>query len=149
MNHSILFAGLLMAAAACAGDLGPEPNLAGNDNPEGVIFLAESELPGGYMDALFQGRVVRDGEGCLRLESAQPATVIWPLGSTIESRDGKLIVKDGAGRHLAEIGARSRFGGGYVPSHTYASLSARDRGLAQNRCPGEYWLAGPAAPPAP
>jgi hypothetical protein len=97
------------------------------------------------MDALFQGHVVRDDQGCLRLQGAQPATVIWPLGSTLESRDGTRYVKDGAGRELARIGAATSLGGGYVPSHEYANLSARDRSLAQTRCPGEYWLAGPAA----
>lgn len=149
MNRSILLAVLLPLAAACAADRGPDASLTGNDNPDATIFLVESELPGGYMDALFQGRVVRDQEGCLRLESAQPATVIWPLGSTIESRGGELYVRDGAGRHLAKIGAQSRFGGGYVPSHVYANLAARDRRLAESRCPGEYWLAAPVTPWAP
>jgi hypothetical protein len=145
MKRSTLLAVLLPLVAACGGDSGPEPNLTGSENPEATVFLTESELPAGYMDALFQGRVVRDEQGCLRLESAQPATVIWPVGSTLESRDGALYVKDGAGRELAKIGAVASFGGGYVPSAEYASLSARDRSLAQTRCPGQYWLAGPAA----
>jgi hypothetical protein len=144
MKRSPLLAVLLPLVAACGGDPGSEANLTGSENPEATVFLAESELPGAYMDALFQGRVVRDEQGCLRLESAQPATVIWPLGSTLESRDGALYVKDGAGRELAKIGAVGSLGGGYVPSHEYASLSAGDRALAQTRCPGEYWLAGPA-----
>ncbi|HEX2078426.1 MAG TPA: hypothetical protein VHG08_11975 [Longimicrobium sp.] len=131
----------LLVLAACSADRGPGANLTGSDNPEGIVFLAETEA-GNDMDALFEGRVIRDQAGCLRLQSAQPSTVIWPAGSRLESRGGALFVIARDGRALTKIGAETRLGGGHVPSHAYAELTPRDRELAETRCPGEYWIVG-------
>jgi hypothetical protein len=146
MNRPILLAALLPLATACGGDLGPAANLTGSDNPDATIFLAGSQSPMGVMDARFEGRVLRDAQGCLRLESSQPATVIWPLGSTLESRDGELYVKDAGGRELAMVGGASRFGGGYTANVEAGYLSSADRQLAETRCPGEYWIAAARQP---
>lgn len=142
MNRSILFATLLSLAAACGGDLGPDPNLAGLDNPDGVVFLAQNEPPAAYMEALYQGLVIRDTRGCLRVQAEDNATVIWPYGTRLQSRGGVLFVIGGDGRELGRVGGPFRMGGGFVPI-TAARLSARDRELALSRCPSDdYWIAG-------
>lgn len=142
MKRSILFA-LLPFAAACGGDLGPEPNLTGNENPDGVVFLAQSQPPAVHMQALYQGLVTRDAEGCLRVqghEGRAGATVVWPYGSRLEARGGALLVKDASGREMGRIGGTFKMGGGYS-SDRAASLTDADRALARQRCVGEFWIA--------
>jgi hypothetical protein len=131
-----------LALAACSPGEAGGPALAGGENPDAAVFLRQNEPAQNVMDALFQGRVLRDAQGCLRLEGAQPATVIWPYGFTLENRPGGLHVRDAAGRALGRIGGSFRFGGGFVPSDDYAGLSDADRALAGSRCPGEYWIVG-------
>lgn len=145
MNRSLVRAirhaplGVLIAlGAACDGSASPTDA----EVVEGIIFLVESQVPGGYRDALYQGRVVLDAQGCVRLESSEPATVVWPHGSRLVTRGGELYVVDKGGSELAKIGGESRFGGGYTaPSHAY--LSRRDRNILASRCPGDIWIATP------
>lgn len=132
----------LLALAACSASERGGPTLTGNENPDAAVFLRQREPARDVMEALYQGRILRDDQGCLRLEGAEPATVIWPYGFTLESRPGGLYVRDAEGRELGRIGGSFRFGGGFVPSHDYAGLSDADRALADTRCPGEYWIVG-------
>jgi hypothetical protein len=141
MNRSIVLAILLPLAAACGGDPGPGPDLTGLANPEATVFLALKDPPGVFMEALFQGTVTRDANGCLRAEGSEGATVIWPHGTRLEARGSALFVVDAAGRELGRIGGRFRMGGGYSQA-AYHYLSGADTERAQTRCPGNYWVAG-------
>ncbi len=129
---------LAAALAACSGN--DEVNEPGASRD--VIFLAQTVAPTVVMEALFDGRVVRDPQGCIRLDSNEPATVIWPFGfSVVNSRYG-LVVLDDKGRNIGRIGKSFRFGGGYVDSlHSSIALSAADRQRAA-ACPGQFWIVG-------
>ena len=97
------------------------------------------------MDALFQGRVVTDAAGCIRLDSPPPdaGTVVWPFGFTL-AREGRVLsVRDAAGREVGRIGGSFRFGGGHVPFlHEGTGFSAAERARAEARCPGTFWIVG-------
>jgi hypothetical protein len=108
------------------------------DDPSAVVFLAMEAQQDAYMDALFQGRVTLDAQGCLRLEGHDQHTVVWPRGYTLETRGSALLVKDGQGREVGTVGESFRFGGGEV-----GHLSAATRARAEESCPGRYWLAAP------
>lgn len=120
------------------------------------FLLAASVPPNATMDALFRGAIEADGEGCLRLVSPDPATVVWPMGYTLVERAGSYRVLDEAGGEVGTLRADTfRLGGGLVPFVDEGSgLSAADRQLARDRCPGSYWLvsdvleeAGPGTSP--
>jgi hypothetical protein len=149
MNRTLIRAGArlactaLIALAACSPSEGTGPGLTGSENPDATVFLAQNVPPTAVMEALYQGRVNRDAQGCLRVESENGATVIWPYGFTLEARDGGLFVKDDDGRTVGRIGGEFRMGGGFVPAPGYAQLSARDRALAETRCTSSsYWVVG-------
>ena len=125
-----------LALSACASGL---VEVADED---GTVFLVQNVVPNAVMDALFQGRVVRDQAGCLRLESPDPATVVWPKGFTLALQGGTLSVRDGSGRELGEIGGSFRLGGGEVVMHEGVPLSATDRERASRLCPGRFWIVG-------
>lgn len=143
MKGSILLA-LLPLAAACGTDPGPDPNLTGNENPDGVVFLAQNQPATVHMQALYEGLVTRDAEGCLRLrghEGRAGATVIWPYGTKLQGRGAELLVISPSGREIGRIGGKFTMGGGNS-SDRAASLTEADRALARQRCPGEFWIAG-------
>ncbi|HZD05483.1 MAG TPA: hypothetical protein VE173_11205 [Longimicrobiales bacterium] len=112
------------------------------DTP-GPLFFALSQRPNAVMEALFQGRVSLDDAGCLRFDSSEPATVIWPFRSSLEDSDGVLRVLDEAGDEIGRIGGEFRLGGGFVQTlHDGIPLSDSDQALATDRCPGVYWIVG-------
>jgi hypothetical protein len=133
----------LVALAACSPDDGTGPDLTGNENPDATVFVAQNEPPQAVMDALYQGTVNRDEQGCLRVNGEGGATVIWPYGFRLVAHAGGLYVKHPAGRIIGRIGGDFRMGGGFVPSASYAHLSAADRALLESRCPSTYyWVVG-------
>jgi hypothetical protein len=132
---------LAFSLAACSsGDAGSA--LVGSENPGGTVFLAQNHPPQTVMEALFEGTVVQDEQGCLRLSPGLSKTVIWPYGFKLEARVGGLYVEDASGRTVGRIGGSFSFGGGNINTHEHASLTARDHVLAESRCPGTFWLVG-------
>lgn len=106
-------------------------------------FLLAASFPRNTTpDALFQGMIEADGEGCLRVVSGEPATVLWPLGFTLTERAGSHRILDGTGAEVGALGIDTfRLGGGFVSFLDEGSgLSAADRQVARERCPGSYWL---------
>ena len=143
MRHPLLSACLVaLAAAACDPSTGPDPTLASGDDPAATVFLAQDAPPPSYMEALYRGRVVRDAQGCLRLEGAETSTVIWPYGFTLEARDDGLYVKNAEDEDVGRVGGSFHMGGGFVPLDYVEHLSDQKRALATSRCPGGYWVAG-------
>jgi hypothetical protein len=109
----------------------------------GVVFVAQNVVPDAVMEALFEGRVVADHAGCLRLDSPDPATVVWPKGFTISENGGTLRVRDARGRDVGDVGGTFRLGGGEVQAlHEGIGVSAADRQRAETHCPGRYWIVG-------
>ncbi|MFL5383492.1 MAG: hypothetical protein ACJ8GN_13320 [Longimicrobiaceae bacterium] len=140
MRHPLLSLGapLLACLAAC------EPSATAVEYPPAIVFLALNASQDAYMEALFQGRVTLDAQGCLRLDAGDRDTVIWPHGYTLDTRGGALVVKDAQGRDVGTVGGSFRLGGGEVSSLDQVSrLSAETRAQAEESCPGRYWFASP------
>lgn len=111
---------------------------------EGTLFIAQQQPSGLVMDALYQGRVTRDAQGCLRLDiEPDRHTVVWPYGFTLREQGGELHVRDASGRDLGAVGGSFELGGGEVAElHGGLALSAEARAAAESRCPGRFWIVG-------
>ena len=137
---TLAFLGIAVGAiAACdSADQGPA-GLQQRSDSDRVLFIAQNELPNAVMEALFVGRVTVDRVGCVRLASADPATVIWPHRFTLDGT----TVKDHRGTTIGHIGGEFRLGGGEIGSlHDGIKLSSADRALVLDRCPGRFWIVG-------
>lgn len=134
---------LALALPACGPAEGTSPGLSGNENPDGTVFLIQKAPSEAVMEALYVGKVNRDAQGCLRVESEGGAVVIWPYGFRLAARDGGLYVENAEGRTIGQIGGDFRMGGGFVPAgNTAGFLSEADRARAA-ACPTEsYWIVG-------
>ncbi|HEU4558727.1 MAG TPA: hypothetical protein VFS20_12795 [Longimicrobium sp.] len=144
MNRSIIRALpaclVALTLAACEAK-NRSPTLSQTDLP--AVFIVQGAPATAVMDALFQGRVTLDAQGCLRLENTgDQHTVVWPHGFTLEERGGALFVKDAAGREVGRVGGSFRFGGGETPVLHQGVVSEESRKLAESRCPGRYWIVG-------
>lgn len=137
---------LLLSTGACDGsptaELDPQPRLHLLD-ASGIVFMTQNAVPDATMDALFEGRIVPDEAGCLRLDPPEPATVAWPHGYGLRTgADGARIV-DEEGRTVGTLDGTFRLGGGEVADLSEAmGFSTADRELARSRCPGRYWIVG-------
>lgn len=133
---------IVLAALAACGPAAPDP--AGLDYDADHPFLITlGTAPNAVMDALFQGRVVADGQGCVRLDGAGQVTVVWPRRFSLERRSGTTLIKDADGRAIGTIGGHFRLGGGEVPSlHPGIPLVGGTREEAMRRCPGLFWIVG-------
>lgn len=134
-----------LSLSACTGSSSTSPPDPGDPLQRGVepVLLTQSERMEVQMEALFDGEVVMDGEGCLRLGSAIGSTVIWPVGTTLEKTGGDVVVLDEAGDAIGVVGARFRLGGGVIPDFSAdVPVDGRTRAQAVASCPGTYWLVG-------
>ena len=110
----------------------------------GIIFLSMRIAPEVHMDALFQGAVLRDGDGCLRLDTPERPTVVWPKDYGFEVTAGRILILDDGGDPVGRVGEGFRLGGGEVPSlHEGLAFTQADRDLAEAQCPGIYWIVAP------
>lgn len=135
-------ASCVMTVALCVAACANEP-LDLTADRDSFVFLAQQVAPTVVMDALFVGRVVRDGQGCLRLDSPAGPTVVWPFGSRLVLDGTDLDVRNAAGRRIGRLGGHFRLGGGEIDSlHSGLALSEADRQLGTSRCPGRYWIVG-------
>lgn len=134
---AILIFGALPAVAACSSEV------VGVDPDSSAIIFTQNVDPGATMDALFEGRVVLDQTGCLRLASTAGATVIWPAGYALRAVGNALEVMGPDGEVKGRVGGVFRIGGGEVPILTdRMPISDEVRSLARDLCPGRFWLAG-------
>lgn len=116
--------------AACDGAI---TNLEIRGGSGEVLFLTQGAPATFVMDALFEGRVVVDDAGCVRLDGPDPATVVWPYRFTLEGN----TVHAADGRIVGRLGGSFRLGGGEVPT-----LAGGDWQSALDRCPGRFWIVG-------
>lgn len=141
-----LAASVILGAAGCSqtADGGPS-ELLGSSLVEDVVFLTQNAEPEAVMDALFEGRVVLDEAGCLRLDAPDRHTVVWPVGFSLEVEGDDLTVRDDEGRTVGSIGGAFRLGGGEVERlHEGIRMAPSDKTKAEERCPGRYWIVGEA-----
>lgn len=148
MNRSLIrvlpACAVALALAACGEAKQAGPTFELSQNGLSTVFIVQGAPATAVMDALFQGRVTLDAQGCLRLENVGDRhTVVWPHGFTIQERGGELFVKDAAGKDVGRVGGSFRFGGGETPIlHDGLNLSDESRRQAESRCPGRYWIVG-------
>jgi hypothetical protein len=131
---------LALAASACESLPLGDPDLSTGDESQ-ALFFTQEEPQGAMMDALFEGRIALDAEGCLRAETlGVHPTVIWPAGYVLHADGGGLRVKDANGDVVGRVGESFHIGGGFG-NLDYAGISEAERQLAAARCPGEIWIA--------
>lgn len=109
----------------------------------GLLVLSQQSEPGASMAALFEGRVVADTAGCLRLDYDAAPTVVWPRGVRARTVAGEVWITDAAGTSVARVGDEFSLGGGEV-EELFAELGfdPADQALAEARCPGRFWVMG-------
>lgn len=143
LRRRVTIAATAVLAAACSS---PEDVLSFDplnfQEQTGIVFIRQNETPTAVMEALFQGRVIADAAGCLRFDSPDPATVVWPKDFTMVRSGSEMLVRDPAGREIGRVGGTFRRGGGEVSSLEGAAMSAADRQRAGTHCPGRYWIVG-------
>lgn len=131
------------ALAGCSQDaVGPaDYSLVGDG--QATYFLTQPVVPNAFMDALYQGKVTKDGGGCLRLQPPGDATVIWPYGFTLDAREGQEWVVDAGNKDVGRIGGIFRFGGGEVPYlHEGLGFTPEASAQIEATCPGRFWIVG-------
>lgn len=137
--------GLVMTGGlmGCSEDaLGPAEYALLGDGPV-TYFLAQPLIPNAVMEALYQGKVLKDGEGCLRLQEPDAATVVWPFGFTLDAREDQEWVVDATGEEVGVVGGTFRFGGGEVPFlHEGIGFTRSAIAKIQAKCPGRFWIVG-------
>lgn len=142
-NKLTLAMGIMMVLAACSDPLSTvstSPNLQVL-SADGVKLITQNLVPAAAMDALFEGSVVADEQGCIRLDAEDDATVIWPHGFTLQSTTEGLVIQDESGGSAGRLGDDFSLPGGEVTSLTDAmGFTDADRSLAEQHCPGRYWI---------
>lgn len=140
----LLGAAALLGAGACSSTsptgIDPEPTLEIVEDA-GVVLMTQNVIPTATMEALFEGRVVADEDGCLRLDSADGHTVVWPHGYGLSGGIGQVRILDRDGEPVGTVGGEFSLGGGEVTELLEAmGFTADDRARAEERCPGRYWI---------
>jgi|GEM_PF-1542475 len=144
-----LFLTVALVAAACSSDL-VEPRAEVSfqvqtvEAESPVLLITQNGVPSDFMEALFEGQVMADDAGCLRLGDAEGATVVWPVGYTGDVTSDGVTILNGDGEEVGQVGGSFSIGGGEIPE-LLASLgfTQEDRDLADALCPGGYWIVAP------
>lgn len=139
----------VLAVAACSSDLVQPPAVTffqvesvGVEDP--VHFMTQNGVPSEVMDAFFEGQVISDSEGCLRLADGEGPTVVWPVDFAGEVTAEGVAIRDGNGVEVGQVGGSFSLGGGEIPELlTTLGFTEEDRNLAEALCPGGYWIVAP------
>ncbi|MCB8928224.1 MAG: hypothetical protein H6652_21675 [Ardenticatenaceae bacterium] len=121
----------------------PESNAGGLDEYTGadgqaIYFPRQAPAVAG-MDALLEGTLVLDDNGCLRVQHesvslAEAPVVIWHYDFSLEIEGETITVLNGNGEPVGRVGEWSRMGGG--------ESSAIAEPEMPEACPGPYWILG-------
>lgn len=133
----------LSLLAGCKDPAEPGDSLYSATQSGSVVFIARTDEPSGYYDALFSGAITVDSAGCLRMEGLERHTPVWPKGYRLEITSGGGVVRRGDGSMVGTIGGQFVLGGGETQSLEWVTLSAADRERLTSSCPGRYWLVAP------
>lgn len=110
---------------------------------EDVVVLTQNVVPEVTMEALFDGDVILDEAGCMRLATDGAHTVIWPVDYGVRSEGSDRIVHDDQGNPVGVIGGSFTVSGGEVSGLSDAlGFTDADRALAASQCPGGFWIVG-------
>ena len=107
----------------------------------GIVFIRMRVVPTVHMDALSEARVLEDAQGCLRLDSGDQHTVVWPHGWGFDETADGIRILDEDGALVGQVGEEFSLGGGEVTSlPAEMGFTDADRALAEAHCPGRYWI---------
>lgn len=144
----LVLALVTIALGACSSLTDVDPLAIEADTIEarigsGVVFISMKVSATDAMSALFEGAVLADEEGCLRLDSVDRHTVVWPHGYGFDAGGGTVRILDADGGLVGRVGEDFSLGGGEVTSlHDGLGFTQADRDLAEEHCPGRYWIVG-------
>ena len=106
-----------------------------------IKFLTQANPTVVGMEALFTGGLVVDDNGCIRLDSPDDATVIWPHGYRLDLVAGVGLVRDDHGRAVGLLDGDFALAGGEVPELPPAmGFTQSDASYLAVHCPGRYWI---------
>lgn len=148
-----LFALLVaIGIAACSGEAREQrsPTQSPSQRSEALpVFVRKSVRSDQELEALAQGKLVVDRNGCLRVGGENGAFVIWHHDSRIErTRDGRIKITDGYSGNTAYVGDEIAMGGGAenrVPPATGerpATPTNVTEPIPEACASGEIWWAG-------
>ena len=113
------------------------------------VFVRNSVRSDAELEALAQGKLVIDRNGCLRIGGENGAFVIWHHDSRIErTSDGRIKITDGYSGRTAYVGDEVAMGGGQgnrVPPATgerAATPTNVTEPIPEAFASGEFWWAG-------
>ncbi|WP_420642207.1 hypothetical protein [Candidatus Leptofilum sp.] len=121
----------------------PASNSGGLDEysgPEGQIIYFPRQAPAvAGMDALLEGTLVLDDNGCLRVQHesvslTEAPIVIWHYDFSLEISEEAITVLNGEGEPVGRVGEWTRMGGG--ESNAIAEPEMPEA------CSGPYWILG-------
>ncbi len=122
----------------------PPTNSGGLDEytgPDGETIYFPRQAPAvAGMDALLEGTLVLDDNGCLRVQYeggslAEAPIVIWHYDFSLAVEGEEITVLNGEGEPVGRVGEWTRMGGGGGGQ----TLAAPEMPKA---CPGPYWILG-------
>jgi len=149
MKGITLSLAVALVAAACSADLvDPRAQVSFQvqtvEAESPILVMTQNGVPSEVMNAFFEGQVMADDSGCLRLEDAEGPTVVWPVGYTGEVTADGVTILNGDGQEVGPVGGLFGLGGGELPE-LLASLgfTQEDRDMAEAVCPGRYWIVAP------
>lgn len=139
--------------AACSGETLEQrsaPIQSPSPHSEALpVFVRKSVRSDLELEALSQGRLVVDRNGCLRIGGEKGAFVIWHHDSRIErTSDGRIKITDGYSGNTAYVGDEIAMGGGQdnrVPPATgerAATPTNVTEPIPEACASGEIWWAG-------
>ena len=109
----------------------------------GLLFIQRNEPAEMAMDALYEGPVTVDEAGCLRADpdAGTPVAIVWPFGFDVRFDGDAIRVVDRDGEVFGTVGSDFALAGGLVDAlHDGLGFTAADRALAEDRCPGKFWV---------
>lgn len=124
------------------------------------VFFAKKKPVGGLSaSARNSGVLTLDEKGCFRIKSVEGRrghVPIWPASFEMRVEGDEIRILDGQGDLVARVGERLVVGGGEFPGigrestlplESIPSVSKQVGRKLEERCPGQYWLVAPPAPP--
>lgn len=106
--------------------------------PEGEMIYFPRQAPTNvYMDALLEGTLILDPDGCLRIagDSGDPILILWHHNFSLNFVEETIEVLNGDGQVVARVGEPVRMGGGETSASTVP-------GLPGGVCEGPFWALG-------
>jgi len=108
--------------------------------PDGQTVTFPRQAPAVMgMDALLEGTLILDDNGCLRVQHesiplAEAPVVIWHYDFSLEIDGEEIVVLNGAGEPVGRVGEWTRMGGGESDAVVEPEIP--------EVCPGPYWILG-------